>query len=79
MRERADESEPGSVGAPMPGLVVDVKVEIGDDVDVGDPLAVLSAMKMETVIASPVKGSVARFAAKKGDSLQAGDLVVELD
>lgn len=42
---------------------------------VGDPICVLSAMKMETVVASPVSGRVDEICVKEGDSLSAGDLV----
>lgn len=77
-RERAG-TEPGSIGAPMPGSVVDVKVEVGEAVSKGDPLVVLSAMKMETVVASPVAGKVTRVAVSPKDTLAAGDLLVEID
>ena len=45
----------------------------------GTPMVVLSAMKMETVVAAPVGGKVAEVAVKAGDDVQAGDLLVELD
>ena len=77
-RERADETNPGSIGAPMPGSVVDVRVDRGQLVSKGDPLVVLSAMKMETVVASPVVGRVARIAVVSGDVLRGGDLLLEL-
>ena len=77
-RERAKVGDAGSIGAPMPGTVVDVRVTQGATVKKGQPLCVLSAMKMETVVASPVDGTVARIAIVKSDALKAGDLLVEL-
>ncbi len=76
-RERAT-AEPGSIGAPMPGSVVSVSVAAGDTVAPGDALVILSAMKMETVVASPVAGKVTRVAVKDADTLAAGDLLVEV-
>jgi len=76
-RERAT-AEPGSIGAPMPGTVVSVSIETGAKVEEGDALVVLSAMKMETVVASPVGGKVARVAVGVGDVLAAGDLLTEI-
>jgi pyruvate carboxylase len=78
VRERAAPGEPGSVGAPMPGSVVDVKVAAGGSVAKGQPVCVLSAMKMETVVAAPLAGTVKRIAVAKGDVLKAGDLLLEL-
>jgi pyruvate carboxylase len=77
-RERAKAGDPGSIGAPMPGTVVDVRVKPAAKVKKGEPLCVLSAMKMETVVASPVDGIVARIAVAKGDGLKAGDLLIEM-
>jgi len=74
-RPKADPTDPGSVGAPMPGVVIEVKVEPGKKVAKGDPLVVLSAMKMETVVASPVAGTVAKVEVAEGDSLAGGDLL----
>ena len=75
VRERADPADDASVGAPMPGVVVECKVKAGDAVEVGDALVVLSAMKMETVVASTYEGVVKRLPVAVGDSLVAGDLV----
>ena len=77
-RERALAGDPGSIGAPMPGTVIDVRVAAGAAVKKGDPIVVLSAMKMETVVASPVDGVVKRIAVAKDDVLKAGDLLIEV-
>jgi pyruvate carboxylase len=78
VRERAQDL-PGQVGAPMPGAVVDVRVKPGDVVKAGAPLVVLSAMKMETIVAAPLAGTVKRLAAQKGDTVAAKDLLVVLE
>lgn len=78
-RERADVADEGSIGAPMPGVVVALRTEVGATVEKGHPLVVLSAMKMETEVASPVAGVIKRLAVKDGDDIKAGDLLCEID
>lgn len=75
-RDKADPSNLGSVAAPMAGDVVDVKTAPGSKVEAGQPLVVLSAMKMETSVAAPCSGTVKHVAVIKGDQLDAGDLLV---
>jgi len=79
VREKADKGNPGSVGAPMPGQILSVKVNEGTSVAKDTPLLSLSAMKMETVVTAPVTGQVTRILVKSGDQVQGGDLLVEID
>ena len=71
--------EPGSVGAPMPGQVLETKVKVGESVSAGEPMLILSAMKMETVVSAPVDGKISEVAVDNGDDVQAGDLLVTID
>ena len=65
--------------SPMPGLLVSVAVEAGQEVKSGEPLAVVEAMKMENVLRAERDGRVARIAAKPGDSLAVDQLILEFE
>ena len=79
LRDKADPTDIGSVAAPMAGEVIEVKAQAGAMVKAGEPLVVLSAMKMETSVAAPSSGKVKHVAVIKGDQLDAGDLLVLID
>ena len=65
------------IKAPMPGLIIDLRVKVGDLVKIGDPLLVLEAMKMENIIKAPGDGTVKQVKIKKGDTVEKGQLLVE--
>jgi len=77
-RERANPANPGDVAAPMSGVVIEVRAKVGAHLKVGDPVCVLSAMKMETVVGAPVAGLVEHVAVIDNDSLNQGDLVCRI-
>ncbi len=62
---------------PMPGLVVSVNVEEGQEVKAGEPLAVVEAMKMENVLRAEKDATVKKINAKKGDSLAVDAVILE--
>ncbi|GHN00103.1 acetyl-CoA carboxylase biotin carboxyl carrier protein subunit [Cytophagales bacterium WSM2-2] len=70
-------SKVNNIKAPMPGLVIDLKVKAGDTVKAGDPLLILEAMKMENIIKSPGDATIKNVKAKKGDSVEKGQVLIE--
>ncbi|KAE8147050.1 carbamoyl-phosphate synthase L chain, ATP binding domain-containing protein [Aspergillus avenaceus] len=77
-RPKADVGDSSQVGAPMSGVVVEIRVHDGLEVKKGDPIAVLSAMKMEMVISAPHSGKVSGLLVKEGDSVDGQDLVCKI-
>lgn len=70
-------SRVNNIKAPMPGLVIDMKVKVGDTVKAGDALLILEAMKMENIIKSPGDAMIKNVKAKKGDSVEKGQVLIE--
>jgi biotin carboxyl carrier protein len=66
-----------SLRAPMPGLIIDLKVKQGDTVKLNDPLLILEAMKMENILKSPGEGIVKTLKIKKGDSVEKNQVLIE--
>ncbi len=69
----------GSLVAPLPGTVVKVHVGVGDEVETGDTLVAIEAMKMEHEVHAPVSGKVAEVHVSAGDQVEAGRLLVVVD
>jgi len=67
------------VKAPMPGKVVRMLVKEGDDVQAGQGLAVVEAMKMQNELRALRAGRVIKVVAKDGDTVGAGDVLVSLE
>ncbi|VEN37870.1 unnamed protein product [Callosobruchus maculatus] len=76
---KADKANKKQVGAPMPGTVIDIRVKPGDKIEKGTPLVILSAMKMETVVQSPVAGVIKSVDATLNMKLDAEDLIVTME
>ncbi|HNQ12409.1 MAG TPA: acetyl-CoA carboxylase biotin carboxyl carrier protein subunit [Bacteroidia bacterium] len=63
--------------APMPGLVLDIKIESGQMVQKGDALLVLEAMKMENILKAESEGQVKTIKVTKGDKVEKNELLIE--
>ena len=67
-----------TITSPMPGSILDVKVNVGDKVTFGQTLAILEAMKMENDIPATVDGEVAEIRVKKGDAVETDAVLIVL-
>ncbi|AXE18859.1 acetyl-CoA carboxylase biotin carboxyl carrier protein subunit [Runella rosea] len=65
--------------APMPGLIWDIKVQVGDVVKAGDVVLVLVAMKMENALKSPGEGVVKSIKINKGDTVDKNQILIEFE
>jgi len=65
------------IKAPMPGLIITLKVNEGDTVKAGDQLLILEAMKMENILKSTGDGVVRKINVKKGDSVEKNQVLIE--
>lgn len=68
-----------NVKAPMPGLVLDILVEIGQSINKGDNLVVLEAMKMENIIKASGTGIVKSIKVNKKDAVEKNQLLIEME
>ena len=67
------------IKAPMPGLVLEVKVKVGDTVEEGDALLILEAMKMENVIKSGGAATIKSIHIEQGNTVEKGQLLIEME
>ncbi|WP_019668564.1 acetyl-CoA carboxylase biotin carboxyl carrier protein subunit [Eudoraea adriatica] len=68
-----------SISAPMPGLILEIHVRIGQAVNEDDPLLILEAMKMENVITSPRDGIIKNISVKKSEAVDKNQLLIEFE
>lgn len=75
----AGEIGAGELNAPMPGKILELMVKEGDEVTLGDPVAILEAMKMENELKAPLSGIVTTVVVNEGDSLDKNELILEIE
>lgn len=74
----ASQDKPGDVVSPLAGTVLRLEVNAGQTVNSGEPLLVLEAMKMESIVAAPIDGRVQNISVSVGESVQEGQLLLSL-
>lgn len=67
-----------NIEAPLPGTIVDIKVNVGDKVKSGDTVVILEAMKMQNNIETDIDGEVTAVLVKQGDSVMEGTALVTI-
>jgi len=67
------------VKAPMPGLILEINVNVGDEVKENDDLLILEAMKMENVLTSPREGVIKAIEVKQGETVDKNALLIEFE
>ena len=77
MREKIRPDTSKLLLCPMPGLIVKIDVEVGQEVQEGQPLCTVEAMKMENILRAERKGLVAKINSNVGDSLAVDDVILE--
>lgn len=68
-----------AIKAPMPGLILEINVVVGQEVQEGDNLLILEAMKMENSFDSPRTGIIKSIAVEKGQAVDKGQLLIEFE
>src|SRR5690606_27194093 len=68
-----------AIKAPMPGLILNIHVEVGQEVQENDPLLILEAMKMENSFNSPRAGKIKSILVEKGQAVDKGQLLIEFE
>lgn len=69
----------GGIRAPMPGVAVEIEVEVGDQVAANQRLALIESMKMQTEITAPVPGVVTAVRVAPGESFERGAVLIEVE
>lgn len=77
-RVKADPAVAGQVGAPIPGAISSVAVEVGQQVAKGERILVMEAMKMQTTVYAPIAGKVKQKLVSPGQQVEAKDLLLEI-
>lgn len=75
----AAEKSIGSLQAPMPGKILELLSAEGDEVELGEPVAILEAMKMENELKAPCAGTITTISVTTGSNVEKNQLLIEIE
>jgi pyruvate carboxylase len=78
-KPKADPNVPGQIGAPIPGVVSTVAVQLAQQIKKGDRLLVMEAMKMQSTVYAPVSGTISQLLVQPGQHVDAKDLLLTIE
>jgi pyruvate carboxylase len=78
-KPQADPKQPGQIGAPIPGVVSTIHVQLNQTVNQGDRLLVMEAMKMQSTVYAPVGGRVSQVLVAPGQHVEAKELLLAIE
>lgn len=78
LEKQQGESTSETITAPMPGKIIDILVEEGSEINAGESLLILEAMKMQNEISCPIDGVVTKISVRKNDSVMKDDIMLEI-
>lgn len=78
-KQHAIRKESGGVSAPMPGVITEIHVQVGDLVSTDQPVLILEAMKMENEITTGKSGKIKEILIESGQTVAAGDLLIVIE
>ncbi|MDA3860378.1 MAG: hypothetical protein PF445_04050 [Melioribacteraceae bacterium] len=78
LQNKAKESGTEIIKSPMPGLIVKILKQVGDSVEIGEPIILLEAMKMENEIRASASGIIKSISTKENNSVEKGEILLEI-
>ncbi len=80
-KSKKPDSSPTSkkIKAPLPGLILEIQVSVGDEIKAGQDILVMEAMKMENEIQATQSGVVKKIDVEEGENVYEGDVLIELE
>jgi pyruvate carboxylase len=78
-KPKADPAHSGQIGAPIPGVVSTVAVQLNQQLQKGDRLLVMEAMKMQSTVYAPIGGKVTQLLVQPGQQVEAKDLLLVIE